>query len=130
MSRLCPLLGTGGLPLAGPLKPGPGALAACCAITHAHSILHRPGNTGRLTWAQINLNKLLEATARDGSDFRHLALTGREGLSICPPGKTLPDRLMVRLRTLTPSIEVRILVGHPSQHQWCRNSVNAASAGS
>jgi hypothetical protein len=25
----------------------------------------------------------------------------------------LPDRLMVRLRTLTPSIEVRILVGHP-----------------
>ena len=26
----------------------------------------------------------------------------------------LPDRLMVRLRTLTPSIEVRILVGHPA----------------
>lgn len=26
----------------------------------------------------------------------------------------MPRRLMVRLRTLTPSIEVRILTGHPS----------------
>ena len=43
---------------------------------------------------------------------------GRSGLTAQRPRPisrpALPDRLMVRLRTLTPSIEVRILVGHPA----------------
>ena len=30
------------------------------------------------------------------------------------PPQMMPRRLMVRLRTLTPSIEVRILTGHPA----------------
>src|SRR6476661_2585481 len=40
------------------------------------------------------------------------ALTASEPLSI-PPAPKLPRRLMVRLRTLTPSIVVRIHAGHP-----------------
>lgn len=31
----------------------------------------------------------------------------------------VPDRLKVRLRTLTPSIEVRILIGHPKRTKIC-----------
>src|SRR4051812_23329847 len=44
------------------------------------------------------------------------ALTAQRPLSISPALRRLrlvPRRLMVRLRTLTPSIEVRILAGHP-----------------
>ena len=37
----------------------------------------------------------------------------RAGAGFYLADAALPDRLMVRLRTLTPSIEVRILVGHP-----------------
>src|SRR5579864_165533 len=40
------------------------------------------------------------------------ALTAQIALSI-PPHPKLPRRLMVRLRTLTPSIVVRIHAGHP-----------------
>src|SRR5436309_11146235 len=43
---------------------------------------------------------------------RVAALTGFSALSI-PPAPKLPRRLMVRLRTLTPSIVVRIHAGHP-----------------
>src|SRR5215213_9889661 len=44
---------------------------------------------------------------------RELALTHHGPVSISP-ASALPRRLMVRLRTLTPSIEVRILAGHPT----------------
>jgi hypothetical protein len=36
----------------------------------------------------------------------------------------LPRRLTVRLRTLTPSIEVRILTGHPAPHFLCLTAVS------
>ena len=41
------------------------------------------------------------------------ALTQPLSLSISRQSSALPRRLKVRLRTLTPSIEVRILTGHP-----------------
>ena len=46
------------------------------------------------------------------------ALTGSGPLSISPASavfRLMPRRLMVRLRTLNPSIEVRILAGHPTR---------------
>ena len=46
--------------------------------------------------------------------FGRATLTVGRPLSISRPLHTVPRRLMVRLRTLTPSIEVRILVGHPA----------------
>ena len=113
MSRLCPLLGTGGFPPAGPVNRGLGVLATCCAI-HTPILSFTAGKYRRLTWVQLNLNEVLEATGRNGLEIGRLALTLEAGVYICPPGKRLPDRLMVRLRTLTPSIEVRILVGHPT----------------
>src|SRR3546814_3390911 len=43
-------------------------------------------------------------------------LTGSTAKIICPASTRplMPRRLKVRLRTLTPSIEVRILAGHPA----------------
>src|SRR4029453_2657295 len=101
-----------GFPPAGPSNLGLGTLATCCAIL-TPILSFTAGGYRRLTWGQLNLNEGFGATGRDCSDFRHLALTVEERLSICPPGPRLPDRLTVRLRTLTPSIVVRIHVGHP-----------------
>ena len=53
--------------------------------------------------------------AARGVDTRRRA-SYRPARHVCPwqlPLMLLPDRLMVRQRTLTPLIEVRILVGHP-----------------
>ena len=44
--------------------------------------------------------------------MRGLSCTGE--LILAPFAGLMPRRLMVRLRTLTPSIEVRILTGHPA----------------
>jgi hypothetical protein len=99
---------------AGPNAGGSGAVAACCAMAK-HSYVLVPAGARRP--AVTCLYGYRGGSFRQGRGSaravsrRVRALTAPKAGPISRPA--LPDRLTVRLRTLTPSIVVRIHVGHP-----------------